>query len=677
MLDQVYQTGEAYTGNEMLVQVDTEGNGTLTDFYINFVYQAYKNNKGEIQGVFFFINDITEQVISKKKIEKSETQYRRIVETAQEGIWLLDENSKTTFVNRKMCEILEYSEAEMLGKTNFSFMVESSKEQALTALGRRREGIAENLEYKFITKNGKHVVAKVSANPIFDDAGKFKGSLGMVSDITEKKHLEELLAKSNRLARIGSWEIDVVKGTVFWSDITKEIREAEPDFVPDLSTGIGFFTEGENKKIISQRVEQCMEKGIPWDEELQFTTFKGNLKWVRTIGEAVFINGKCSKIYGSFQDITERKNAAEKVLRSEAKLNVAQHIAEVGSWEVDILTGEHSWSDEFFRILSIPKDATPSRNLFLEYVHPEDREGSLKIITEAFSRNENSSFHFRFTRNNGELGYASSEWRFEFDTTGLPLYIHGILRDLTKEKKAEIERQKMISDLNQRNKDLEQFSYIISHNLRSPVANIIGLTEELKDESHSEEIKKMLSEALSSDANRLENVIADLNTILQTKTEITERKEEVVLSELALNIELSISDLIQKEEVTIKTDFSAIDSFNTIKSYLQSIFYNLISNSIKYRQPNVCPIIEISSQLKKNKLILQFKDNGSGIDLERKGDQIFGLYKRFHADTEGKGMGLYMVKTQVETLGGKISVTSKVNKGTVFTIEFDHRAPEE
>ncbi|SRX54719.1 PAS domain S-box protein [Aequorivita sp. CIP111184] len=672
MLDYVYKTGESYSGKEKLVKVDREGNGKLVDLYIDFVYQAYRNSEGIIEGVFFFINDLTEQVVQKKKIEKSEKQYRRIVETAQEGIWLLDENSRTTFVNKKMCEILEYTEAEMMGETNFFFMEGEAQKEALIALERRKRGVAENLEYKFISKNGKHVLTKISANPIFDDMGNFKGSLGMVSDITEKKHLEELLEKSNRLARIGSWEIDVLNGTVFWSDITKEIREAEPDFIPDLSTGIGFFTEGINKKIISQRVQECMDKGIPWDEELQFTTFKGNLKWIRTIGEAVFIKGKCSKIYGSFQDITERKNAVEKVLRSEAKLKIAQLIAHVGSWEVTILNDEHSWSDEFYRVLGINESVIPSRDAFLQSVHPDDREMVINVTEEKFSQSKDSSFHFRFIRENGELGYASSEWKYEFDSLGNPIYIYGILRDLTKEKKAEIERLKMISDLVQRNKDLEQFSYIISHNLRSPVANIIGITEELKDETHSAEIKLMLGEALSSDANRLENVIADLNTILQTKTEITERKERVILSELAHNIELSISDLIHKEEVTITTDFTEVDNFSTIKSYMQSIFYNLISNSIKYRQPTVNPKIEISSHINKNKLFLIFKDNGSGIDMERKGDQIFGLYKRFHSDTEGKGMGLYMVKTQVETLGGKISVNSEVNKGTVFTIEFEY-----
>jgi signal transduction histidine kinase len=103
---------------------------------------------------------------------------------------------------------------------------------------------------------------------------------------------------------------------------------------------------------------------------------------------------------------------------------------------------------------------------------------------------------------------------------------------------------------------------------------------------------------------------------------------------------------------------------------MYSIFHNLITNSIKYRQPGIAPIIEITSTVHQGKIDLVFKDNGLGIDLKRKGTEVFGLYKRFHHHVEGKGMGLFMVKTHVETIGGTISIESEINKGTTFTISF-------
>lgn len=672
ILDEVFATGKSYVGKEVYVKINNPKSRGLSEHYINFVYQAYRNSVGVIDGILFFLNDVTEQVLAKKRIESSEKRYRQILETAQEGIWVIDKDSRTAFVNKKICEIFGYTEEEIIGRKNSDFMDAESQKAAQLSFKRRMEGKSENIELTFISKKGENILTNVSVTPIYDEHDQFTGALGMLSNITEKKHLENLLEKSNRLARIGSWEVDVTTGSVFWSAITKEIREVEADFVPDLPTGIDYFTEGFDKQTIKSRIDQCIKYGIPWDEELQITTFKGNLKWVRTIGEAVFVNGKCSKIYGSFQDITERKIAVEKVLRSESRLNVAQLIAQVGSWEINIKTNNQSWSAEFCRILEVEEGTVPSYETFYPLIYREDRAKVLKAMSEAFPKQKDSSFDFRFIRKNGELGYASSEWRFEFDSSGNPINIYGILRDLTKEKKDENERAKMISDITQRNKDLEQFSYIISHNLRAPVANIIGLAEELKYESHDAESKLMLTEAMSSDVKRLENVIADLNTILQTKREITERKELVSLSELVDNIKHSINDLIEKRGVYIKTDFSEIDNVNIIKSYIHSIFYNLISNSIKYRKLDSDAVIEIKSYISNGKFCLEFKDNGRGIDLETKGDQIFGLYKRFHSDTEGKGMGLYMVKTQLEALGGRITAVSKVNIGTTFTLDFEN-----
>jgi signal transduction histidine kinase len=238
-------------------------------------------------------------------------------------------------------------------------------------------------------------------------------------------------------------------------------------------------------------------------------------------------------------------------------------------------------------------------------------------------------------------------------------------------KLAEIARIKMVNELILRNSDLEQFAYIISHNLRAPVANIIGASSALNDMGLSTEDKDTLSRGINISVMKLDEVVKDLNHILQVKGEINEIKEMVCFSEMVDDIKISINNLIDKEEIEIKYDFTEANEFFTLKGYLYSIFFNLISNSVKYRRPEINSVIEISSCLQKNKLELIFTDNGMGIDLEKNGNQIFGLYKRFHLNIEGKGMGLFMVKTQVETLGGKINIKSTENKGTEFIIDFE------
>jgi signal transduction histidine kinase len=238
-------------------------------------------------------------------------------------------------------------------------------------------------------------------------------------------------------------------------------------------------------------------------------------------------------------------------------------------------------------------------------------------------------------------------------------------------KLAEIERTKMVNDLMLRNNILEQFAYIISHNLRSPVANIIGASSALNDADLSAGDRDMLNKAINTSVLRLDSVVQDLNHILQIKDSTNETKEVVVFSDLVNDIKFSIKNLVDKYAIEIKYDFSEANEYFTLKPYLYSIFYNLISNSVKYRRPDIETFIKVESHRIKNMLQLVFTDNGMGIDLEKNRDQVFGLYRRFHPDIEGKGMGLYMVKTQVETLGGKIYIHSEENKGTRFTIEFE------
>lgn len=244
-------------------------------------------------------------------------------------------------------------------------------------------------------------------------------------------------------------------------------------------------------------------------------------------------------------------------------------------------------------------------------------------------------------------------------------------RDISKQTQDLEERKKMITNITSRNKDLEQFSNIISHNLRSPVANILGFSEALKEDV-SEDDRKDFIDAISVSINKLNNVISDLSTILHVKQSKNEGKALVCFSELVNDIKDSINHSLLKEEVLFDIDFSAIDELLTLKNYMYSVFYNLISNSIKYKRPGITTTINISSQKNEKSVYLIFKDNGLGIDLEKIGDQVFGLYKRFHLDVaEGRGLGLYLTKTHVESLGGQISIVSEVNKGTEIKIKLD------
>lgn len=366
------------------------------------------------------------------------------------------------------------------------------------------------------------------------------------------------------------------------------------------------------------------------------------------------------------QKIVERTKEA---MEHAEKLKEAQAIARMGNWDLDLETGKETWSDEIFRIYGLQVgELEPSMDVFTSHIHPDDIEMIRKKITGSLSSLENSSFTFRIIRKDGIIRHALSQWKFILNEKGKPIRIYGIMQDITDRKSAEEERMVIIEELLQRNTDLEQFAYIVSHNLRAPVANIVGFAKALQRSELNDATRNKFKEGLLSSSQKLDVITKDLATILQIRR-VSEPKQPVSLVELVEDVRSSISNLIEKEKVEIQYDFS-VNEIMALKTYMHSIFYNLISNSIKYRQPGVAPVIKISSRKIGNRIELFFSDNGLGIDLATKRDQVFGLYKRFHPHIEGKGVGLFMTKTQVETMGGKIMINSQINNGTEFKMEF-------
>jgi signal transduction histidine kinase len=236
-------------------------------------------------------------------------------------------------------------------------------------------------------------------------------------------------------------------------------------------------------------------------------------------------------------------------------------------------------------------------------------------------------------------------------------------------RKTECEGAKMADALVKRNKELEQFAYVISHNLRGSVTSLQGLFNIWDPEKRDKQEQKYIYDGIRHSIEKLDEVIKDINFILQVKNEVNDIKQFVNFSELVNDIRIGIQTLIEKERARIKCDFKEVEDVTSIRSYLHSIFYNLICNSIKYRKPNEDPVIHITSKLSSAHIELLFTDNGIGIDLEKYGKKLFGLYKKFNEEKEGKGMGLFLVKTQVEALGGNIDVRSEPGKGCEFRIQ--------
>ena len=238
----------------------------------------------------------------------------------------------------------------------------------------------------------------------------------------------------------------------------------------------------------------------------------------------------------------------------------------------------------------------------------------------------------------------------------------------------EVERQtKNLKQANiellEHNSRLEQFAFIISHNLRAPMSRIIGLSSILdfaKEVNEVSDIAKLMMKSTQD----LDQIIRDLTEILGIQKMNAGLMNNIQLDSLLHRVMVSLDSDIKENNAAIDFDFTKAPHITAIPGYVESIFYNLISNAIKYRHPGRRPTIVIQSYVKGEYIQIDVADNGLGIDLEAHKENLFSLYKRFHFHVQGRGMGLYLVKTQLTAQGGKIDIKSKAGEGTVFSVLF-------
>jgi PAS domain S-box-containing protein len=603
---------------------------------------------------------------------KNEKRFRALIENSSDGITVLSEKGQPHYVSPSIKNILGYSYTEGM-QLNVASVVHPDDIGVLGKLMQKAiasPGVSFKAEpTRMIHKNGDWLwIEHVLTNMLHDSS--ISGIVDNFRDITDSIQSEHVIRESEEKYR--SFYENSMDG-ILLTVTDGDILAANP-----AACAIFQMTEAEICRVgrlalmdnnDPRAIAGLKERQLTGKTSAQITCIrKDGSRFPGELTSAVFKDGAGNERTSIIiRDISARKEAEAELLKAFEEKNVVLESIGDAFFAVDEKWIVTYWNKESEKLFQCSRKQVIGKNLWQVFKETDNTsfykyyrkavESSVIEQFEAFSEKTNSWFDV--------TAYPSSN--------GLSVY----LKDITQRKLSDLRLIELNSDLQNytkelviSNTELEQFSYIISHNLRAPVANIMGLALEMKDETHASETKEMLNNALTSSANLLNNVILDLNAILTVKKELSTKKELVGFSGLIDDIQSSIQNLIEIEGVEIKTDFDEVSEFLTFKSYLYSIFFNLISNSIKYRQAKKSPVIEIKSYKKDKQLVIIYKDNGIGIDMAIRKNQVFGLYKRFHQHVEGKGMGLFMVKTQVETLKGKISVESKVNEGTEFTITF-------
>jgi len=478
-------------------------------------------------------------------------------------------------------------------------------------------------------------------------------------------------------AGIGTWDWDLHTNRLKWDKVNMELHDIKSNQAFPSFEEWNAMVHPDDKSRLANEIRKAIAGTQNFDTQFRVILSSGAVKTIKTKGYVSYDeNNKPINMMGVNWDITERIIAEAELkksyLQNKGILNsMSSQIALINA-KGEIIATNEAW-DKYTEQTGQQKlvEAHSPFN-YLSMCQESYQKGDvhwkeiLEGIEQVFKGNL-QEFETEYICNTPSEKKWLSLKATKFHNT--EDWVVMVVNDISSIKLAALEKEKITRDLIQRNKNIEQFSYIVSHNLRAPLTNIIGCVELIKnDEINATELIKII-EGMASSANKLDDVIKDLNQILQVRNPLIEKREAVSFHQIVDEIKDTIQESIQQNKVSFTTDFNEVEELVSIKRYIYSIFYNLIYNSIKYQNPQVNPIIEIKSKRLDSGIKLTFKDNGSGIDLIKEHDKIFGLYKRFHLDIEGKGIGLFMVKNQVETIGGTIHIASEPNKGTEFTIE--------
>jgi len=401
--------------------------------------------------------------------------------------------------------------------------------------------------------------------------------------------------------------------------------------------------------------------GKSWTGEFCNRAKDGGIYWVDT-HIVPFLNeqGKPYQYLAIRQDITKRKKAEEELKQSEARLNEAQSIAHIASWEIDLATNTHTWSDELYRIFDLNKgEVQPSTELFLSFMHTDDANDAQTMVTDALEHFTASKIDFRFKLANGKKRYGHIEWRFDFDAFGKPFRLFGILQDITERKAAE-ESVKLLERKILAQKSLEQ-KKIARAVLKGQEKERNFIGQELHDNVNQilAGSKMYLSSAGKKDEKVNDLIKFPMELIDFSIEEIRRLCQKLVTPQKSIKLNELVQDCLYTlaENTTIQTSltYTLPDDLipDDLKLNIYRIIQELLNNILKYAEAKSVNIVVMA---RSGFISVTVSDDGVG----------------FNTKSKRKGIGISNVIYRTECFNGKVSIKSSAGKGCKVTVKIPY-----
>lgn len=621
------------------------------------------------------IRDITERKKNEEAVRKLKEFYETVLNKIPSEVVVFDKDHHYLFVNETAIKdkfkrdwIINHTDYEYCA--HFNKPVRIAEERSI--LFKKVKELKSQLEFveEVVTKEGSNINVLRRFYPILDGDNEILHIIGFGIDITSRidaekqtKESEERLKLATQSANLGIWDWDIQNDVLVWDESMHKIFGIGAEEFTHNIAAFKSLLHLEDLEKVDRELSKALNQGQDFSGTYRIIQQPATIKYITAFSKAFYnAEGLPIRMIGVNYDVTENTLIQQKILKQQQDLEEAQHIAKLGAWEIDVKTRTILWSKEMFSICECEVAFQPNLNETYALFTPQTREPVIQSFYNAIEKFEPFELEAQLKTKNNTI--------IDVKVKGIPakednkiVTIRGIIQDITKEKEGNRLLLKYTEELEKKNKELDQFAYVVSHDLKAPLRGINNLNLWI-EEDIGESIEGETKRNLALMRNRVKRMEGLIDGILQYS-----RAGRIKHEAITFNLKECLEELINSFSVPSNFKISISEKMPTLtteKIAIEQVFSNYISNAIKYNS-SAEPTIAITCQKKENFYEFCVEDNGPGIEKEFH-EKIFVIFQTLQSrDTfESTGVGLAIVKKMVEEKGGRVWIESKKDAGSKF-----------
>ena len=630
-----------------------------------------KDKQGNVTSYFATVKDITDRKRAEEKLRESEERYRSLFDGVPIGLYRTSPDGRIMDANLALVQMLGYPDRESLQATKVVDTYVNPEDRQSWQVLIKQEGVVSNFVKQLRCYDGSKIWVEENTRAVYGPEGQVLFYEGSLQDITERKRTEEALKQSEEKYRTilenieeGYFEVDIPGNFTFFNDSLCRVLGYSRDEMMGMNNRQ--YMDKENAQKIYQAFNQVYTTGEPYRSfDWEIVRKDGTKKFVES-SVSLIRDSKGERIgfRGIVRDITERKRAEEALHQSEERYRTVGETIPYGVWVTDPIGYCTYVSDSFLELVGMTMEQVQQFG-WLHLLPPEDVEPTKEHWLHCVQTGEHFEREHRFRTKDGSYRHVLAIGRpVRGEQSQITSWV-GINLDISARKQAEKERERLLAELEAKNRELESFVYTISHDLKAPLVSLNGFSGALQKEYESQ-----LGEEGRHYLERIQGNVAHMEALIKSLLELS-RIGQVVGAIEEIDVGPLLGEIRHALAVRLKeagAEFVVQEPLPTVcadRGRIYQVFVNLIDNAVKFRSAERALRIEVGCQQESGFFRFHVADNGIGIAPEYH-EQIFTPFRKIHPEIEGVGIGLALVKKIVEHHGGRVWVESELGKGSTF-----------